>query len=130
MRYTFFLRVDHLCGWSTLFIIVYIPSRSCGWKIIDFEGHLLICHVVANWTILVNKEIWTSLYRLINGQTIFKTHNFSSTTSWEHVDHIERCGSYPLSHTHGSFGKDLESFKLNVMKYKLEIQYIRVDLHY
>ena len=96
---SFSLSVDHLCGWSKPFrmIYIYISSRSYGWKIIGFEGYFLIHHVVANWMVLVDKQIWTSLYHLINRQMINKTHDFSSITSREHKDHIERSG--PSIHT-------------------------------
>jgi len=88
-----FLRIGYLCGWSTQFIMIHILLRRCGWKIISFEDHLFIHHMVAIWMVLVKRQICTSLYHLINGQMISKTHDFSSTTPWEHVDHVEWCGS-------------------------------------
>jgi len=98
---------------------LYISSRSYGWKIIGFEGHFLIHHVVANWMIFVNRQIRTSLYHLINGQMISKSHDFSFTTCWDHVNHIEQCGAsihaWELSVAHISLYevKNLSSYPLH-----------------
>ena len=58
----------------TFFIMIYIYSRSYGWKkLMVFKINMLICHVVTNWTISLNI---TSLDCLMNEQTIFKIHIF------------------------------------------------------
>jgi len=83
----FFLCVDNLSGWFTLFIMIYIPRGVVDKKIISFEDHLLIYHVVVNWTVLVKRKKMKTFVTLDQCSNL-QNYDFSSTTCFEHVDQL------------------------------------------
>ena len=74
---------------SNYFILIYTFSKGREWKIISFGDCLSIYQTVQTYSIHKKRSICNYV---MDGQTVSKTHDFSSTVSWGYIDHDEWCG--------------------------------------